>query len=304
MNYIGDFAEDATVHLYFTTSDADGAAVAPSSAFEAADLRIYKDGSATQKATANGITMTSPFDSVTGLHGVAIDTSNDTGDAGFWTAGANYTVVLVPDETVDGQTVVRVLAQFSIENRTAAAIGPVIGVGARTITITVDDGSDPLEAASVRVTEGANSYAGQTDASGQVTFNLDDATYTVAITKSGYTFAGTSLVVSGDATPTYSMSAASVTPPSGPTYCTCAIYTEDTPAATDFTAALWSPRPGASDGVALEADREFAVVGDHLELELAQGKTYRIRSDKYAVEADLVVPESSTCDALAKLGIS
>lgn len=117
MNYLGDYAEDQTVYAYFTTSDGSGGAVAPSTAFEAADAIIYKNGSATQKTTTNGVTMTSPFDSITGLHVLAIDTSNDTGDTGFWVAGADYTVVLSPDETVDGQTVVSVLAQFSIENR-------------------------------------------------------------------------------------------------------------------------------------------------------------------------------------------
>ncbi len=115
--FIGEVKEDSTVDFFFTTNDGSGGAVAPSSAFEAADLAIYKDNSATQKATTNGVTMTSPFDSVTGLHHVRLDTSNDTGDAGFWAAGSDYTVVLNPDETVDTQTVVAVLAQFSVENR-------------------------------------------------------------------------------------------------------------------------------------------------------------------------------------------
>src|SRR3990167_10783640 len=117
MNYLGDFAEDVTVHFMFTTNDREGAAVAPSSAFEAADILIYKDNGATQKATANGITMTSPFDSVTGLHAVTIDTSVDTGDTGFWATGSNYICVLSPDETVDAKTVVSVVASFSIKNR-------------------------------------------------------------------------------------------------------------------------------------------------------------------------------------------
>jgi hypothetical protein len=65
--------------------------------------------------------MTSPFDTITGLHLLAIDTSNDTGDAGFWTIAADYSVVLIPDETVDSQTVVAVIATFSIENRFAEA---------------------------------------------------------------------------------------------------------------------------------------------------------------------------------------
>ena len=107
------------VGFQFTTHAASGAAVAPSTGFESADIRIYKatDGAAfsnVQRSSANGITMTSPFDTVTGLHDVDIDLTDNT-DAGFWAAGSRYSVVLSPDtETVDSLAVVRVLAYFEI----------------------------------------------------------------------------------------------------------------------------------------------------------------------------------------------
>lgn len=88
------------------------------------------------------------------------------------------------------------------------------GDGARTVTITVDDGSTNLENATVRLTEGSNSYVSETDVNGQIVFNVDDATYTVAITKSGYTFSGTTLVVDGDETIIYSMTV--LTPSASP----------------------------------------------------------------------------------------
>lgn len=114
--WLGDFTEDhATVTCMFTTHASTGAPVAPNSAFEAADVLIYKNGNAAQKTSTNGVTMTSPFDSVTGLHCVVIDTSNDTGDSGFWTAGSVYTLVLSPDETVDSVAVAKVIGQFGIE---------------------------------------------------------------------------------------------------------------------------------------------------------------------------------------------
>jgi len=121
MNYLGDYADNSTVYIYFSTHEADtGAPVAPSSAFEAEDVKIYKNGAAAEKTTTNGLTMTSPFDAITGLHQLAIDTSNDTGDAGFWAAGGEYTVVLVPDETVDGSAVLKVIGSFSLERSGAA----------------------------------------------------------------------------------------------------------------------------------------------------------------------------------------
>jgi hypothetical protein len=83
------------------------------------------------------------------------------------------------------------------------------GTGARTVTITVDDGTTALGSATVRMTAGVNSFTATTNVSGVCTFNLDDASYTVAITKGGYTFAGTTLVVNGTEAETYSMTAIS-----------------------------------------------------------------------------------------------
>jgi len=119
MKYMGDYVDNAIVRIFFTTNNSSGGAIAPSTAFENADVRIYKNGSAVQKTTVNGITMTSPFDMITGLHLLEIDTGNDTGDAGFWVSGNDYSVVLSPDETVDGQIIAHPLTQFSIENRSA-----------------------------------------------------------------------------------------------------------------------------------------------------------------------------------------
>lgn len=115
MNY-GDVAVNATVRFTFTTQAATGAAVAPSTAFEAADIRLYKGSSAVERSSQAGWTMTSPFDTITGLHHIVMDLSDNT-DAGFYAAGNDYTVVLSPDETVDGLVVVAVIGMFSIENR-------------------------------------------------------------------------------------------------------------------------------------------------------------------------------------------
>ena len=90
------------------------------------------------------------------------------------------------------------------------------GTGARTVTITVNDGTTALQNAVVRLSEGLNTYRTLTNVSGVAVFNVDDATYTVAVTKSGYTFAGTTIVVNGTETATYSMTATNVTSPTNP----------------------------------------------------------------------------------------
>lgn len=117
MNYFGDFTANSTVNIYFTTNAATGASVAPSTGFESADVRLYKDGSSTERSSQSGWTMTSPFDSITGLHLLAIDLSDNT-DAGFYAIGHDYVAVLSPDtETVDSQVVAFVIGRFSIQNR-------------------------------------------------------------------------------------------------------------------------------------------------------------------------------------------
>lgn len=146
MDYIGDFKEDATVYCYVVTNDSNGAPVAPSSAFEAADVVIYKNASATQKTSTNGITMTSPFDSIVGFHQISIDTSNDTGDSGFWETGSDYTVVLDPDETVDSQSVMSVVCQFSIENRFKPVDAPEKNVALNGIPFRMLDNGDHVTA--------------------------------------------------------------------------------------------------------------------------------------------------------------
>jgi hypothetical protein len=113
-DYLGSFAPTGGVAVMFTTNSAAGAAVAPSTAFEAADVRVYKNGGATERASQNGYVMTSPFDSVVGLHLFTIDLTDNT-TAGFWEVGSRYDIILVPDETIDSQVVVAHLGTFMID---------------------------------------------------------------------------------------------------------------------------------------------------------------------------------------------
>ncbi|MFA5056496.1 MAG: right-handed parallel beta-helix repeat-containing protein [Opitutaceae bacterium] len=101
------------------------------------------------------------------------------------------------------------MALTSGERTTLAnAIGTaLLGTGARTVTITVTDGTNPVENATVRLTKGAESYVGATNASGVVTFSVDDGTWAVSITASGCSFTPTTLAVSADTSHTYAVSA-------------------------------------------------------------------------------------------------
>ena len=120
-NYVGDFAVDSTVYVWFSTFDSTGASVTISN-FAVGDVLVYKDGGTTQRASTSGYTLLDTdgvdFDGLTGVHGVKIDTSDNT-DAGFYAAGHEYTVVIGPI-TCDSRTLNFVAAEFSIERSGAA----------------------------------------------------------------------------------------------------------------------------------------------------------------------------------------
>lgn len=159
--YVGDYTAGATVQHKWTTKDVDRAPIAPSSAFDSGDIRIYKGSSATQRTSANGINVTSPFDSLVGVHHIAIDLSDNT-DAGFYAAGNDYQVVLVTAKTVDGYSVDNtVLLEFSIGNRD----GTVTSLNSNVITTaSINDGALTAAKLATGVITNAKFAAGAIDA--------------------------------------------------------------------------------------------------------------------------------------------
>jgi len=122
MQYLGDYAEDATLNFKFSTHKADGTPIALAGT---PAISVYKANGTTQSTA--GVTLTTDFDSVTGLNNVLIDLSADA----FYAVANDYQVVITTG-TVDSVSVVgTVLAHFSIENSyelqtTAAAIADAV----------------------------------------------------------------------------------------------------------------------------------------------------------------------------------
>ena len=180
------------------------------------------------------------------------------------------------------------------------------GSGARTVTATVDDGSTALSSAVIRFTKGAETYSTTTNGSGVATFNLDDGTWTVAITKSGYTFAGTTLVVNGDETATYSMTAISITPASDPGQTVGVLTTRDEQGAAEASVIITFKlvhAPG-TDGHSLSTS-EFTATSNGAGL--LQATLYR--SSHYQAKrgtggwVDVYTPDASSFDLPEVLGI-
>lgn len=111
----GDFSTSDTVPFYFTSNDSSGGAVTLTG-LALADIKIYKDGSVTQRSSTAGFTLVDTdgidVDGVTGFHGFTVDLSDNT-DAGFYSSGSFYTV-LIDSVTVDSQTVRFIAGTFSI----------------------------------------------------------------------------------------------------------------------------------------------------------------------------------------------
>lgn len=187
------------------------------------------------------------------------------------------------------------------------------GTGAWTITVTVDDGVDPLSAATVRFTDKALpavTFAGETDLNGVVVFNLDDADYTVAITRNGASFAGDELTVNGaNQAVTYSMTPDTPPiPPMDPQLCTvqirCLFQGEPTVGISVNVSNLPKPIPPNSAGLSTEQDfwteisdsNGLATFGNATK-GLLQGATVRVwrgLRGKNAEFTDFEVPLTST----------
>ena len=113
--YLGDFAEDETVYVWFNTFDSND----PSQSVTAtdladADIKVYKDGSITQIVT-DGATVTVNHDTTELGDGVHLITINTAIHADYST-GSDY-AVRIEGVTVDAGTINAVVATFSIENR-------------------------------------------------------------------------------------------------------------------------------------------------------------------------------------------
>jgi hypothetical protein len=116
--YLGDFPTGATIFIPFHTFSSAGASVTLTG-LAVTDVEIYKGASMTQRASDAGYALVDTdgidLDSITGIHGFTVDTSDNT-DSGFYAAGNDYTVV-VSAVTIDSQTVNFIAARFSIDNR-------------------------------------------------------------------------------------------------------------------------------------------------------------------------------------------
>jgi hypothetical protein len=143
--HLGNVPASSTLYIPFATYAQSTGESITMSGLATSDIKIYKDGSTTERASASGFTLLDTdgidFDGVTGLHGFSIDLSDNT-TAGFYAAGHFYWVV-VSTITVDGQTVSFIAATFGIRApETTAGVPKTEAVAVSTDAITSDSFAD------------------------------------------------------------------------------------------------------------------------------------------------------------------
>ena len=173
------------------------------------------------------------------------------------------------------------------------------GSGANSVTITVNDGIIPtvLENAKVRMTKGAETYLGETNASGVIAFSLDNGTWTVQITLPLYTFTSTTIVVDGVETQTYSMTAESI-PASNPGQVTGFLHTYDENGAVEASVVI-SLRTMSSPGEGLALDAAIRTATSDANglatfVNLFVGTTYEIRRGTDRPWKSVAIPSTAS----------
>ena len=176
MTFLGDFVKNDTLYAWFNTRQTTGA---PITLAGSPVVSIYEQANTTQ--TTTGVTLTVDFDSVTGMHQVAIVTTDS-----FYESGKQYAVV-VTTGTVGGTSVVgSVVGTFSLDR-----IGPSMN---RTLTESyATDGSEGSAAQLLYMILSVVSQSDQSDttittrkldgSTAAMTYTLDDATKVTSRTR-------------------------------------------------------------------------------------------------------------------------
>jgi hypothetical protein len=113
---LGTVKPGSTIYIPFATFAGATGAPITMTGLAAGDIKIFKDGGTTERASTSGFTLLDTdgidFSNETGIHGISISLADNT-TSGFYTAGSRYFVV-IGDVTVDSQTLRFVAATFTI----------------------------------------------------------------------------------------------------------------------------------------------------------------------------------------------
>ena len=112
MQDLGTVKPGSPVRILWPSYDGGTGASIVVSAYAVGDIKIFKDGGTTERASTSGYVVDDDFSAETGIHLAEFDLA-DNDAAGFFVAGSEY-IVMVGPVTIDGQTVNFPLCRFTI----------------------------------------------------------------------------------------------------------------------------------------------------------------------------------------------
>ena len=143
MHNLGMTKPGSTIYIPFPTYKTSDGTPVTMTGLAVGDIKVYKNGGTTERASTSGYTLLDTdgidFDTLTGIHGVSVDLSDDT-TTDFWEAGARYFVV-IGDITVDGITTRLIAGTFEIGYDGALLNTTINGSPADQKTFVLDAGS-------------------------------------------------------------------------------------------------------------------------------------------------------------------
>ena len=145
MSRVHKYRPGATVRFPLATyNSADPAESVTVSGLTAANLRVYKNGGTTERASDAGETVTVDFDTVTGIHHIAVDTA-DNSTAGFYESGAHYDVI-AQGLTVATGSVAGIVGSFMLGQEGSVFDGMISGAPSSQTEFVIGSGSGTSDA--------------------------------------------------------------------------------------------------------------------------------------------------------------
>ena len=183
-------APGATIELFFETFAGSTGAPVTISGLAVGDIKLYRNGSTTERASTSGYTLLDTdgvdFDGITGIHGVSVDTSDNT-TAGFFVAGGRYEAI-ASAVTVDSQTMSFRLGRFRIGHDGAIVDTTIATLASQTsFTLTAGPtnnsalrGCHVIVSSPTGATVAVGVISAYTGSTKTVTLAFDPAAYTMA----------------------------------------------------------------------------------------------------------------------------
>ncbi len=112
MQDLGIVRPGSPVRILWGSYDGGDGSSITATAYAVGDIKIFKDGGTTERASTSGYVVDDDFSAETGIHLAEFDLA-DNSTAGFFVAGSEYLVMVGP-VTIDAQTVNFPLCRFTI----------------------------------------------------------------------------------------------------------------------------------------------------------------------------------------------